>query len=929
MLALATGLSMMSVSVAPASAAILLPPPTTTAVNLPPQPAIPGATLSVFPSRDFITTLPVGTASGYPAGSTYTVNVIRNGTAIGSATTTNPDAGINHPGGSCWDVQTPDIRPGDIVRITDHKGVANQTVVQDVSTQAPIIGAQGDLVIHGTAASAGGNPVAVGGQFPAGQLESRVLAPKTLLFSNGRRDIRAGGPGKDGILTYDPIDPVANPFGTNWTAVYNIQAHGGVLTPGDVALATDPGAQPRIHWLGANPASLAETTIWELPGAGRGIQPGPQAPCLAALQTGPSVGLAPAPGAYHAAQSVVITSSDPAALINFTTNGTTPASTGGTAGPITVPINGTATLKVLANNPTTAALSQLASGTYVIDTIAPVATIALSGTRSASGFYRSSVTASISASDTGGSGLASLQYTLDGGPATDIASGKSFPVPGDGTHTLSATATDLAGNVSAPVSQTFIIDTVAPSATVALSGTVGNPGFYRSAVTATVNATDNAGGSGVSTYVYVLDNGAPSVSATPTFTVSAPGNHQLIVSVTDAAGNTSTPVSTSFVIDLTPPALLASPAGGTFTSGQSITLQATDALATTIFYTLDGTPPGDTSAVYSTPIPVSQSLTLSSVARDAAGNLSASRSDVYTIAPPVVVPVAPSPAPAVVPVTPPAAPAVVPNLAPPAGGGGGGGGGGKPAASGGSAGSGGSGGGGVSLAPAGNVPFLAPAVGEPPMIVPPASSPIQPTEAQPRPDRDIDVNLVSTPLAPATVPAGPATLAIDPALGGTLSTTDGTLSVVVPPGASAESLTLSLSHLVEVGQANGNLSLGNQMFLVTLSTPTGEVLSAFDPPLVVTIRPSSDAVASANGDLSGLAMMALDPDSGSFQVVASSVNADGTITASLARLGMPAPAPTSTPAAEAPDADQSQAILDDVPPIAEEAALDLGDEIFP
>jgi hypothetical protein len=277
----------------------------------------------------------------------------------------------------------------------------------------------------------------------------------------------------------------------------------------------------------------------------------------------------------------------------------------------------------------------------------------------------------------------------------------------------------------------------------------------------------------------------------------------------DGAGNTSTPVTTSFVIDLTPPTLVASPSGGTFTSAQSITLQATDASPTTIFYTLDGATPSEASTLYSGPIAVNQSLTLSSVARDAAGNMSAARSDVYTIALPVVatatpVPVVAAPAPEPAVLTPPA-PAPAPAANAGGGGGGGGGGGAKRAAAGGGGGGGDAGGalGGVSLAPAGIVPFVAPGAGDRSSLLLPASSPLQPTEVQPMQESGIavpEVSLVSSPLAPASGTAESATLALDPALGGSLSTPDGSLTVVVPPGAYADALTLSLSHVIEASQ---------------------------------------------------------------------------------------------------------------------------------
>src|SRR5437868_2024365 len=67
----------------PALAASLPPAPAATVINQPPKPAAPGATLSVFPNRDFVTSIAsAANVSGYPNGS-YTINVIRNGIVIG------------------------------------------------------------------------------------------------------------------------------------------------------------------------------------------------------------------------------------------------------------------------------------------------------------------------------------------------------------------------------------------------------------------------------------------------------------------------------------------------------------------------------------------------------------------------------------------------------------------------------------------------------------------------------------------------------------------------------------------------------------------------------------------------------------------------------------------------------------------------------
>ncbi|MGO9229857.1 MAG: IPT/TIG domain-containing protein, partial [Bryobacteraceae bacterium] len=57
---------------------------------------------------------------------------------------------------------------------------------------------------------------------------------------------------------------------------------------------------------------------------------------------------APPAGNYTAAQTVTISSTTPGALITYTTNGTTPSASGGTASPVTVQVNATETINAIA-----------------------------------------------------------------------------------------------------------------------------------------------------------------------------------------------------------------------------------------------------------------------------------------------------------------------------------------------------------------------------------------------------------------------------------------------------------------------------------------------------------------------------------------------------------------------------------------------------
>jgi hypothetical protein len=224
--------------------------------------------LIAFPARDFIS------ATGYTPGESYSFSLVRGNTVIGSGSQPADATGlieVNHPGGVCWNVNTPNIRPGDIVRITDSHGVADQTTVANVTAERPIAVNANTVVIHGTADDGTGH------QIPVEQLDQRLIANRDLFDLNGRRTIRTNG--GEGILTYD------SPTSTRWTATYTglsatdvVRAVGGTTTTGAVYV----GAESRILWLGRVPLALNEATIFE---NGPGVTGGPAAPCTAPAET--------------------------------------------------------------------------------------------------------------------------------------------------------------------------------------------------------------------------------------------------------------------------------------------------------------------------------------------------------------------------------------------------------------------------------------------------------------------------------------------------------------------------------------------------------------------------------------------------------------------------------------------------------------------
>ncbi|GAA3317630.1 OmpL47-type beta-barrel domain-containing protein [Arthrobacter ramosus] len=199
-----------------------------------------------------------------------------------------------------------------------------------------------------------------------------------------------------------------------------------------------------------------------------------------------------------------------------------------------------------------------------IDTTPPTISVtSISPTPNGAGFnHTSPMTVNLSAVDnTGGSGVANIKYAVDGGSTVTVnAATAAVNVTGDGTHTVSYFATDVAGNASSPQAQTVKIDTTAPVVGVAsISPTPNSLGYNRtSTVTVNLSATD-VGGSGIASITYHVDSLTPVTvnAATAAVNVSGgDGTHTVFYSATDVAGNVTSQTQT-VKIDTTAPTVSA------------------------------------------------------------------------------------------------------------------------------------------------------------------------------------------------------------------------------------------------------------------------------------------------------------------------------------------------------------------------------------
>ncbi len=238
------------------------------------------------------------------------------------------------------------------------------------------------------------------------------------------------------------------------------------------------------------------------------------------------------------------------------------------------------------------------------DTTPPITTFSSSGTGGTANWYRSPVSVTLNATDSG-SGVASITFRIDGGSWQTYTS--PVTVQGDGTHTVEYYATDNAGNQEAARTATLKIDTTAPSTSASVGGTLAGDGSYVGSANITLTAVDAT--SGVQSIEYRVDGGAWWTYAT-TFPVGGNGTHTVEYAATDNAGNPETTESLTVRISggsHGPPVTTLAAAGspgrnGWYVSEVTVSLSALSEASgpTTIAYRLDG----DTWDVYAGPITI-------------------------------------------------------------------------------------------------------------------------------------------------------------------------------------------------------------------------------------------------------------------------------------------------------------------------------------
>jgi peptidoglycan/xylan/chitin deacetylase (PgdA/CDA1 family) len=335
-------------------------------------------------------------------------------------------------------------------------------------------------------------------------------------------------------------------------------------------------------------------------------------------------------GWYKGSVTVSLSASDTGsgvAMIHYTTDGSDPTVASPTyTGPFTV--SSTTTVKYRAWDKA-GNVEATESQPIQIDTTAPVSSIACNGAACSGGWYTAAVTVSLSAADSGGSGLAAIHYTTDGSDPTADSPIYAGPLTVSTTTTVKYAAWDNAGNVEATESQPIQIDTTAPVSSIACNGAACSGGWYTAALSVSLSAVDS--GSGVASIHYTTDDSDPTLNS---LTYMGPFNVSATATIKyrawDLAGNVEPTNSQTVQIDAIPPTASITCNGsacstGWYNAAVSVSLSATDSGGSglaSIHYTTDGSDPGSSSTTYSGPFSISTTTTVKYRASDNAGNAS-------------------------------------------------------------------------------------------------------------------------------------------------------------------------------------------------------------------------------------------------------------------------------------------------------------------
>jgi len=317
----------------------------------------------------------------------------------------------------------------------------------------------------------------------------------------------------------------------------------------------------------------------------------------------------PGGGTYAAAQTVSISDTTPGSTIYYTTDGTPASGSSTLYGPSngsTISIPSTTTLNAIAVTPGYAD-SAVATATYTITPPAPPAPTF----DPAAGTYTTTQTVMLS-----NSSGAPMFYTTDGSAPTTASVQYLNPIPVNRSTTIRA-ITFSGGVSSATVSSAYTLRVPTPLISP-------GAGTYTSPPPVTITDSNPNG-----SIFYTTNGSTPTTASTPYSGPITLTRTTTVRAISALSGwSNSNAASANYTLRVPTPTF--SPAAGTYTGTQSITIS--DVLAgARIYYTLNGSTPTTSSTRYTGPISVSRSRTIRAIAAATGWSTSSTAAASYTI----------------------------------------------------------------------------------------------------------------------------------------------------------------------------------------------------------------------------------------------------------------------------------------------------------
>jgi peptidoglycan/xylan/chitin deacetylase (PgdA/CDA1 family) len=177
------------------------------------------------------------------------------------------------------------------------------------------------------------------------------------------------------------------------------------------------------------------------------------------------------------------------------------------------------------------------------DVTPPTTTIACDGAACRSGWYAAPVSVTLTATDTGGSGVAETRFTTDGSDPTQGSALYTGPFLVAGDRTVRFRSWDNAGNLEATRSQAVHVDTTAPAVSIT---TPADGATLKKGPPATIEVAASDDVSNVARVDVRVDGSLVGTDTSPPYAIGwktkgwVQGPHQLTATATDLAGNAAT-----------------------------------------------------------------------------------------------------------------------------------------------------------------------------------------------------------------------------------------------------------------------------------------------------------------------------------------------------------------------------------------------------